>query len=52
MYQIRDRPRAFLVVIYRLYKKSIPIIINPTLIVFRFMGMFVNGGGLSRSILS
>ncbi len=52
MPQIRDRSRAFLVVIYRLYKKTTPIIINPILIVFIFIGMFVNGGGLSRSILS
>ena len=52
MYQVRDRSRAFLVMIYRLYKTSTPSMINPTLIVFKFMGMFVNGGGLSRSILS
>ena len=52
MYQVRDRSRAFLVMIYRLYKTSTPSMINPTLIELKCMGIFVNGGGLSRSMLS
>ncbi len=52
VYQLRDRSWAFLTVTYRLYKTKTPIIIHPILNVLRFIGMFVIGGGLSRSILS
>lgn len=52
MYHVRDRKRSFLITTYLLYIYKVPKIIKTILIVFIFNGIFVNGSGLSRSILS